>query len=160
MEFLLHLTGFESQQVIAVGPGFLSRPKLLVNGKEAQRTRKRFEYVLRDNQGHKYFIEVRPIFLDPVPKVVIDGEEIFLEEKLTAIQWIWSGLPILLMFIGGAIGGFLGATAFWINTRIFRSADIGNFEKYLLTGAVTLILGLGWALMLFLIAAFAAGDFG
>jgi hypothetical protein len=96
--------------------------------------------------------EVSPVFLDPVPRLVIDGQKILLAKPLNFFQWVWSGIPILLMFIGGMIGGFIGATAFWINTRIFRSNEIGEVEKFVLTGAVTVIVTLVWFIVLYLLA--------
>ena len=159
MEFMIKPIGFENQQVVIKGPGFFHGPRLYVNGAEAKKGPRRFQYILRRDDGFKIIAEVSPVFLDPVPKVIIDEEVIRLAEPLNAFQWIWSGLPILLMFVGGFIGGFLGAVAFWFNTRIFRSKDVGSFEKFILTGAVSIIVAMGWFIVLFLIASYAAGDF-
>jgi hypothetical protein len=159
MEFLIKPVGFENQQLIIKGPGFLMGPSLYVDGVKPNKGPKRFQYVLRRDDGFKVIAEVRPVFLDPIPKVIIDEEVISLAEPLNIFQWIWSGLPILLVFVGGMIGGFLGGSAFWFNTRIFRSKEVSEFEKYILTGAVTVIVGLGWFIALFLLGSFFAGDF-
>jgi hypothetical protein len=69
------------------------------------------------------------VLLDPVPQVVIDGQVIRVVEPLRWYQWIWAGLPILLIFGGGAIGGALGFLATSVNTRIFRS-EMDGFAQY------------------------------
>ena len=47
-------------------------------------------------------------------------------------------MPVLLVFIGGAIGGALGAIGFMLNIRVFRSS-MNRFLKYILTAVVTML---------------------
>ncbi len=58
-----------------------------------------------------------------------------------SLRWyemIWSAVPLILIVIGGAIGGALGAVALFINMGIFGSkAD--PFVKFALTGFVTVV---------------------
>jgi hypothetical protein len=76
-----------------------------------------------------------------VPQLVVEGNVISLVEPLKWYHWAWGGLPIVLVFVGGALGGIAGFTAFAVNSRIFR-ADLGGFEKFALTGIVSLVAGL------------------
>jgi hypothetical protein len=45
-------------------------------------------------------------------------------------------LPILLVFTGGAVGGFCGGAAAMTSSRVFRS-DLNDGTKYALTGLVS-----------------------
>ena len=51
-------------------------------------------------------------------------------------EWVWSGLPILLIVLGARGGAFAGVVAFGVNTQIFRSAR-STALKFILTGAVS-----------------------
>lgn len=63
-----------------------------------------------------------------------------MEEKLK-LRWheyLWAGLPLLLVLVGGAIGGLVGATAANYNVKLFRS-DTPKVTKYVLTGLISLM---------------------
>lgn len=47
-------------------------------------------------------------------------------------------MPMLLVFAGGALGGFVGAGSTVVNGRIFRS-DRGALSKYALAGVTTVV---------------------
>lgn len=55
------------------------------------------------------------------PIVMLDGEEIEIARKLKGYEWAFSMLPLLLIFIGGAIRGAFGALGFSVNVMLFRS---------------------------------------
>lgn len=94
--------------------------------------------MIYDNNAFKVVVQLKQSFFDPVPKLIVDGQSLQLAKPLNALQWIWSAIPIVLVFIGGAIGGGIGAGGFWINMRVFRS-EMGAFEKYVLTGMISAI---------------------
>ena len=50
--------------------------------------------------------------------------------------WVWIGLPLVLLFVGGAIGGAVGGVGASINLRIFRSRASG-LKKFLAMLLVT-----------------------
>ena len=54
-----------------------------------------------------------------LPQLIVDGQTIHVAEPLKWYVWVWSGLPIMLIFIGGAIGALAGIIGFSINTNIF-----------------------------------------
>lgn len=68
-------------------------------------------------------------FPDLVPKLEINGIENQIVEKLKWFQYLIGGLPILLLFLGGALGGGIGALGAIINFNIFRK-DGTEFSKY------------------------------
>jgi hypothetical protein len=74
--------------------------------------------------------------VDPVPTLKIDEQTVNLLEPLQWYEYAWSGLPILLVFAGGALGGLVGGAATIANGRIFRS-NRGQIAKYLFAGLIT-----------------------
>lgn len=146
MSYPLFVPGFENHDVEVKPSGFAHGPRLLLNGNPAPRGPKRHQYVLTLPSGSKSVVQLKPSLLDPVPKVMVDGEQIEIVEPLAVFQLIWSGLPLLLLFIGGAIGGLIGGGAYWTNLLVFRS-EMRSAEKYILTALIS-----GIAVVLFLIA--------
>jgi hypothetical protein len=66
----------------------------------------------------------------------VDEKVINLAEPLKWYQWIWGGLPIALVFIGGALGAITGIIGFTINTKVFR-IEMNSVLKYVITGVVS-----------------------
>lgn len=138
MRIPLELQGFEGHELIVEAASWLSGPKLKLDGKPAPKGPRRNLYLLQRNDGIKQVVQLKQVFIDPVPQVIIDDEVIHLVKPLSVLQWLWSALPIILAFIGGALGGGIGGAAFWINAHIFRS-EMSAMEQYLLTGLTTAI---------------------
>lgn len=67
---------------------------------------------------------------DFVPTLEINGIKNQIVEKLKWVQYAIGGLPILLLFIGGAIGGVIGALGAMTNFNIFRQEG-SEMSKYL-----------------------------
>ena len=134
----INLVGFEGQDLTLETAGFFKGARILVDGKPAAKGSKRDQYVIYDNNAFKVVVQLKQSFLDPVPKLIVDGQSLQLAKPLNILQWIWSAIPVVLVFIGGAIGGGIGAGGFWINMRVFRS-EMGAFEKYVLTGMISAI---------------------
>lgn len=146
MSYPLFIPGFENQEIDVVPSGFVRGPRLLLNGNLAPAGPGRNQYVLARPDGSKTIIKLKPTLLDPVPKVIVDGEQIEVVPSLGAMQLVWSGITLVLIFVGGALGGFIGGAAYWTNIIIFRS-EMSRAEKYILTALVS-----GIALVLYLIA--------
>lgn len=120
MQYLLSLDGFEGQMIAVQPAGFLTGPKLLVNGQPAAKGPKRGQMLLRRTDGREVVAVWKPQFVD-VPRLVVDGQTINVAEPLPWYAWLWSGLPFLLIFVGGAVGAILGIIGFSVNAKIFRS---------------------------------------
>lgn len=136
MKIPIELVGFEGQDLTLETAGMFKRARIIINDKPAAKGSKRDQFVINDNNGFKVVVQLQQSFFDPVPKLVVDGQSIKLAKPLNTLQWIWSAIPIVLVFVGGAIGGAIGAGAFWINLRVFRS-EMGALEKYVLTGMIS-----------------------
>lgn len=141
MNYPIKLSGFEGQ-TLEVNPGsFFSSPQLLINGQPAPKGSKRGQLLLRRNDGREVTAtwKVGALGFD-VPSLEVDGQSIQLVEPLKTSQWLWAGLPILLLFIGGFFGAIAGIIAFAINVRIFRS-ELNILLKFLLTGVISVLAG-------------------
>ncbi len=141
MNYPITLEGFEGQTIEVQTAGIWSGPKLMVNGQPAAKGAKRGQMTLTNNHGQQVVAAWRPRFLGlDVPQLAVDGELIEVTKPLPWYAWLWSGLPILLLFIGGALGAVAGIVAFTINAGIFRSSR-STAVKFLLTTVVSLLAG-------------------
>lgn len=66
------------------------------------------------------------------------SEVVASKAKLTGIEYAWACWPLVLVFMGGALGGLCGGAAAGINVKIFNSARSAKF-KY----AVSLLVSFG-----------------
>ncbi len=135
MPYPVNIPGFETRQ-IAVESGFFSGPKLLIDGQPAPKAAKARDYVLRRSDGSEVKVQLRGIWVDPIPQIMVDGKPIQVTEPLQWYQWVWAGRPLALIFVGGLLGGLMGGLAITINGRLFRS-ELNGLAKYLLTGLVS-----------------------
>ncbi|MFA9189010.1 hypothetical protein AAGV33_11735 [Flavobacterium sp. FBOR7N2.3] len=75
-------------------------------------------------------------FPDFIPTLEINGVKNQIVEKLKWFQYVLGGLPIILLFAGGAIGGAIGVVGAITNFNIFREEG-SEASKYLkVTGVV------------------------
>ncbi len=145
MMFSVDIDGFENQSISIKPAGLFlyPSPKLIIDGEVQLRIRgpKKKHYLLTRDDGTNVFASLNNQLLgfDPVPQLVIEDETYKIIEPLSWYQAVWSSLSILVLFMGGAIGGFFAALAFTINIRIFHS-NRSDFLKYLLSGAVSFIV--------------------
>jgi hypothetical protein len=109
-------------------------PKLLLNDAVVKKDRGR--YSVKSDSGAEKLVQMKYNLIDPVPTLKIDGQAINLVEPLKWYEYAWSGLPILLVFAGGALGGLVGGAATMANGRLFRS-ERGSIAKYGLAGLIT-----------------------
>jgi hypothetical protein len=136
MEFPISHSGFEGQNLSVATAGFFRGARVLHNGNPVERRKGR--YAVRSDRGEEVFIQLKSNFIDPIPKVILGHETIFLARPLTWYEYLWLGLPILLVFAGGGLGALVGITATYASARIFRS-DRGAFAKYGITAVISLV---------------------
>ena len=121
-------------QEVALRIGSFSGAKLMVGGEQV--TKQNGSFQLQSNAGSIIAVKFKPRFLDPVPNLLVGGQIIQLTPPLAWYQYAWMALPIVLLFLGGAIGGLCGGLAAGISSRIFRS-ERSEPVKYALTGLVS-----------------------
>jgi len=138
MSYTTNIEGFEGQK-IELNVSFWTGPKLLVDGAPAQKGSKRGEMVLQRNDGRQVTAMWKPQVLGlDVPQLIIEGKTVNFVEPLKWYQWIWGGWPVILVFIGGALGAIAGMLGFAVNAKIFR-AEMSPVLKYVVTGAVAVV---------------------
>jgi hypothetical protein len=142
MEIEISHSVFKEKKLAVETAGWIRGPKLLVNGEVIKKVKGR--YIVKNDDGAETTIQLKYNFLDPIPKIKIGENTLELASSLKWYEYVWIGIPILLVFAGGAIGGFFGGAAAVTNGRLFRS-DRSLLSKYgfsLLTtiGAVILYI--------------------
>jgi hypothetical protein len=115
--------------------GFFRGPRLLIDG--AEEKGKRLKFSLRDNSGNHVEVRLKSNGLDPIPKVQIAGQTIELARPLAWYEYVWMGLPIVLVFSGGGLGALFGLLAIYSSARVFRG-DRSTPAKFGLSGAISL----------------------
>jgi len=128
------ISGFESRKIVVRSPGMFSGPKLLIDNEVMKGSWGK--YTLRRNDGKEVMARVVNNIIDPVPQLVVDGQTYAPIPPLPWYQLVWAGAPILLVFVGGALGALFGALAAYFNTHIFRSNMLPVW-KYMLTAVIS-----------------------
>jgi hypothetical protein len=134
MQLQLSHPAFKTQRVAIETAGWFTGPKLVVNGSIAKK--QKGTYLVVSDSGTEVPVRLKYNFLDPIPKVTVAGEPVALAPPLKWYEYAWAGLPVLLVFAGGAIGGFVGALGACASGRVFRS-DRGAVAKYGLSALIT-----------------------
>jgi len=136
---------FKSKHLSVEQASFFSGPKLFLDGMAV--TKQKGLYPAVSDSGQPVMVQMRYNLLDPIPTVKIGDAAIELAKPLRWFEYAWISLPMLLVFAGGALGGFVGGGSTVVNGRIFRSER--TVAKYPLA-AVTTVAG---AAVFFVIAA-------
>ncbi|MCG3176482.1 MAG: hypothetical protein MOGMAGMI_01437 [Candidatus Omnitrophica bacterium] len=134
-EIDLHLQGFEGRGLKVRPAGFWNGPQVLIDGVPIKPVKGK--YTIKNNYGQDIDVRWKPglLMLDPV--LVVAGEAVRFARPMRIAEKIWVLLPLVLLAVGGAIGGALGAGAVWINASIMRSPESAPL-RYVATGLVTL----------------------
>jgi len=135
MQLEVQNTAFETQRLKVETAGWFSGPKLLVNGVIVKKAKGR--YTVTADSGAETMIQLKYIFLDPIPKIKIGEDLVELASPLKWYEYAWIGIPIVLVFIGGAIGGLCGTVGAIASGRLFRS-DRSSLSKYGLSALITI----------------------
>lgn len=126
---------FKEQRLAVETAGWFRGPRLFLNGAVVPKQKRR--YTVTADSGTAVTIQLKYNYLDPIPKVKIGEEMAELASPLKWYEYVWIGIPIVLVFAGGAIGGLVGALSANASGRIFRS-DRSSLAKYGLSGVITL----------------------
>jgi len=137
MEYpIVGVPGFEGRTILLKPAGLFSNVKLIVDN-EVMKPKWGGKYTLRRTDGTEVQARLRSNLVDPIPQLEVDKKMYLAVKPLPWYQLIWSVVPILLFFAGGAIGAIIGLLAAYANTRIFRS-ELQAVLKYVVTGLVTI----------------------
>lgn len=146
MRYNIYPPGFEGQTVEVVTSGIGGKAKLYLNNQEVI-SKKKQPMILRRNDGQEVeAVWKKDSFGIDVPNVIINGSLIQVTKPLPVLVKLWCFLPLILIFIGGAIGALIGILTAAANISVFRLSTNITL-KFLLTLFITLA---GAGLFLFL----------
>lgn len=137
MRYPVKIVELPGRKVEVELPGVFSAATVFVDGQPAAKAAKGGQFLLRGADGRDSLIALKTSFLDPVPQVLWAGRTIRVVEPLTWYQWLWTGIPLILVFAGGAIGGALGGVTMVFNIRILRS-DLSAILRYALVALLSI----------------------
>jgi len=140
MQYPVKIEGFEGHTLAVTSDELISNPILLIDGQPAPKGEKRGEFLVYRNNGSKGIVQLTSasMGLDPVPHLFIDGKVIQIMPPLDRFEWVWSGIPMILFFVGGLLGTLCGILAFAFNVRVFRTQR-SSVQKLLLTALISLV---------------------
>lgn len=120
MEIAIKHPRFQGKKLSVSTRTIFKNPSLLIDGIEQKKMKGlKKRYLLEDDNGSPAIVEIKSV-IDPIPTIVIDGEKIPLTPPMAWYEYVLLCLPFLLIFIGGAIGGFVGLVGAMINASIIR----------------------------------------
>lgn len=125
---------------LSVRPGtFFRSPALLIDDEPVPK--KGGQHRVVDDEDAERKVRLRTSAFDPLPRVEIEGIRIAIAPPLKPHEVALALLPVLLIFIGGALGGAIGLTAAYVNFVVLRGAG-GKASRY---AAAIVITGLAAA---------------
>ncbi len=149
------IPGCENKKVEVQVAGFITPIKIFVDDELARPGKRRNELVLKGKHGKPVSVYIQSAFFDTVPRLRVDGQTIQVAPPLKWYDYLWSGLPLTLVFSGGMVGAILALFGFILNIRLARSS-LSPFLRFAAIGGVTILT---WAVY-FLIAAFIRAALG
>lgn len=134
MDFPIEHEAFAGRGLALRTAGFFKGPRLIIDGTELKGKKRKFS--VRDNYGAEREIRLKNNGIDPVSKVEIEGQTLELVRPLAWYEYAWMAIPILLIFVGGALGVLFGLVAVSSSARIFRG-DRSTAAKYGLSALIS-----------------------
>ena len=136
MEITVSHPAFQRQTLSVRTAGFFTSAAVLIDGASVKRVKGK--YTLKDDFGKEVIVELKSSIVDPIPSLKVGEQTLDLAPKLAWYEYAWTGLPVVRLFVGGALGALIGMSAAFANTRIFRS-NRSPLARYLITGSVSLV---------------------
>lgn len=106
---------------------------------------KRGKGMVRDDNGVERAVSISTNAFDHL-WVDIEGEKYYPMGKLTKMERVFVFMPLVLMGIGGAIGGAVGAFASFTNSNLIREFKESPVLKYGLCLVTTSLATIIWVL--------------
>ena len=140
LEFPMDPPGFE-RRGMRLRLSYWTAPKLFLDGKLLAPVNggifaRARHYRVLNNAGKETDVAMRRRPLDQIPEITIDGVVYPVVRPLNAWEYVWMGLPALLLVVGGALGGAIGLSAVFVNSILMRRMR-NRVARYLFTGVTT-----------------------
>ncbi len=135
-----------STATVELEAGGFSAAKLFVNDAPARPGLKKGEFILPSENGEELVVRYKQQFIDPIPALEVNGQVIRAVPAFTW-EWIFVGMPFLLVVGGGCIGGLIGGIGAWGNATILRSGLPQGAKVALAALVSAVVLGGGFTIM-------------
>lgn len=133
------------------------RPTLWIDGVSFEQSSEQGKpFIVPEESGQELKIYTKLSFGELIPKLLINGIVYNIVEKLHWYQYALAFLPMLLVFVGGALGAAIGLNAAFLNLRIFRSGGPTRL-MYLKVAGISLLSYAVYLLVTYLITRFVYG---
>ncbi|MEV0807212.1 hypothetical protein [Micromonospora sp. NPDC050200] len=119
--------------IVVTTNAFWGRTAVTVGGVPAPRTGKR-QYALSAVAGGAVEATVRSAFADPYPTVEVNGVQHRTGPSVPVVLRVLAPLPILLVAVGGALGGLIGALGFVANLADARTRTPSVVKALIMVG--------------------------
>jgi hypothetical protein len=121
MEWHFALPGSPARSCRLEKSFWLGSLRLWHQGREVPRSKEKGKpFLVPRPDGTQARVQIKSGF-DYLPKIEVDGQALSVGRPLTTLEYVLGGLPMVLMFVGGAIGGASGAVGTMFNYRILRA---------------------------------------
>lgn len=126
--------------IIEVSKSFWTgKPSVWVNGQPAKKEGELSRaFLIPLPEGITKKLEVDRGGFDYIPRVYIDGQRIEIGRKLEWYEQILGGIPLLMVFVGGALGALCGVIGFTANYKILRSDKSAIYKGFAIAGITAL----------------------
>jgi hypothetical protein len=133
--------GFSNHKLAVRAAGFFRGPQLRIDNAVANKDRtagkgRDAAYWVQKDDGISTVLKLKWNLIDPVPTLRIGENDYLLAPRLRWYEYVWMGLPIVLTFLGGAIGAVIGILGTKVSAEVFRG-NSHPVAKYVITGLVS-----------------------
>ncbi|MFK3978960.1 hypothetical protein ACI2K4_01140 [Micromonospora sp. NPDC050397] len=142
--------------IVVTTNAFWGRPAVTVGGVPAPRTG-RHRYALPATAGGAVEATVRSAFADPYPTVQVNGVPHRTGPSAPVVLRVLTLLPLLLLAVGGALGGLVGALGLGANLAVARTRTPTVVKVLIMLGVSVVAYVLWLAIAVALAGAISAG---
>ena len=133
------LTDYQNDTFEIERSAMTGKVRLTRNGVELEQSDEKGKpFLLRRNNGTTEQLFVKVGSFDIAPFLELNGKKIEIVEKLKWYQYVIGGLPSVLIFIVGGIGGGIAAILLIYNFSVFRG-DNATIIKYVKVIGITIL---------------------
>jgi hypothetical protein len=142
MRIELMTPGFERHVLEVETGGLRSEPSVFFDGARAVPRMEPGSFLVHRADGSEAIVVVRRSrwFIDPIPRVAVDGVPADVRRRPSWVELLWAGLPLLLALFG-PLAAIVGIVAAIENYRIVRlPGGVGHWLRPLLVTVVACVV--------------------
>jgi hypothetical protein len=135
---------FAKQELVVRTGGLLRSAKLLLTGTVLKPVKG--VYKIKNDAGNEVDMKLGISWIDAVPPLTIDGVKFRLARPFSWYEWVWIGLPAVLIPIGGFLGALIGIYACYSSSRVVRGSG-SAVMRYGISGLISIFAGVSFLVM-------------